>query len=142
MSKENFIRIHKLANAEPGFTPSIEEATKLAMADPSAGYMGYQNGYFYIVWLEAWGLISHPLEMWFSDRITTYLNEKGKPIILRMPHYGIVCDLRTPEDGFLPMSPCPYCGAENNKGHNDWKHVDSFLGTPQDGYQFNKEIIR
>lgn len=59
--------------------------------------------------------------------ITCYAGEI--PVALKLPRSGRVVDLRTRPD-FLPMSPCPYCGAVNDKGHIPHKHVDPSLGEP------------
>lgn len=41
--------------------------------------------------------------------------------------YSKVIDLRS-KPPFLPMSPCPYCGAVEDRGHDALMHVDKRLG--------------
>lgn len=61
-----------------------------------------------------------------EDGITVF-SHKGVDVAWRLPKGGVV-DLRT-STPFLPMSPCPYCGAENDKGHNPTPHIHAYLGT-------------
>lgn len=128
---KDYIEIHPLARADPSGLPTLAEATRLAVSNHEIGYLSYEHGIFWIVWLDSFGLCTYPLQMWFNDRITTYLDRAGKPVAL-VTSNGVVCDLRMPDYAsppYLAMSPCPDCGALNNKKHNPLKHVDPFLGT-------------
>jgi hypothetical protein len=121
----SFIRIHRRAHVPPDFAPSLADVSIKAMADRSTAFVGYSLGYFYLVSTENFGLIMRPLS-WFSDRIETWCDENNKVVALKVGNS--VCDLRTPNEGFLITSPCLYCGAENDRGHDLIKHVDKFLG--------------
>lgn len=48
-------------------------------------------------------------------------------VALKLPKTGTVVDLRHAPP-FLTMSPCPYCGTLNDRGHNPMKHIDHTLG--------------
>ena len=62
-----------------------------------------------------------------SDGVVAYLDSAGVEVAYKMPWSGTVADVR-PSPPFLPMSPCPYCGAENDRKHNPMNHIDYFLG--------------
>lgn len=129
---KDYIEIHPLARADPSGLPNLAEATKLASANHDVGYLSYENGRFWVVWNETWGMCTYPLQMYFSDSITTYLDQAGKPVAL-VTSNGLVCDLRMPDykpsPPYLAMVPCLYCGVTNNRGHDPLKHIDPFLGT-------------
>jgi len=52
----------------------------------------------------------------------------GQVVFVVDPH-GTKTDLRTGPP-FLPMSPCPYCGVENDRNHDALQHVDPRFGVP------------
>lgn len=59
--------------------------------------------------------------------VLAYRDERGNVVALVLPNTGTVADLRI-HPPFLSMSPCPYCGALDDKGHAAIKHIDPFLG--------------
>lgn len=61
------------------------------------------------------------------DGVTTFLDANGNEVALVLPFTGRVVDMRE-NPPYLSMSPCPYCGCENDRGHNPLKHTDPFLG--------------
>ena len=60
--------------------------------------------------------------------VLAYSDERGHVVALVLPKTGTVADVRE-HPPFLSMSPCPYCGAVDDKGHIAIKHIDPFLGT-------------
>lgn len=64
-----------------------------------------------------------------SDGVVAYIDAKGTVLAYKLPKTGTVADLRV-DPKFLAISPCPYCGAVNNRGHILSQHTDPFLGTP------------
>ena len=62
-----------------------------------------------------------------NDGVIAYLDAAGVVLAYKLPQTGAVADIR-PNPPLLAMSPCPYCGAENDRGHNLLHHADPFLG--------------
>lgn len=60
--------------------------------------------------------------------VVEYIDPATQEVIAIVLKGGTVADLRQ-HPPFLATSPCPFCGAINNRGHNNSKHVDPFLGT-------------
>jgi hypothetical protein len=59
-----------------------------------------------------------------------YTDAKGHLIARKLTwikDYSAVFDLRG-RPPYLAISPCPYCGTENDRGHNPLLHVDTRLG--------------
>lgn len=64
-----------------------------------------------------------------DDGVVAYVDPNGVDLALKMPWCGTVADIR-PAPPFYAMSPCPYCGAHNDRGHDPMRHTDPMLGWP------------
>jgi hypothetical protein len=61
-----------------------------------------------------------------EDGVESYTDSSGALVALKLES-GRVVDLRV-DAPFLAMSPCPYCGAEANRNHDNILHIDLSLG--------------